>query len=293
MSNISTLKKYKIILEEFNSKLYKQLTAYDENLRDRLELSPKQIYRLLKELSDEFDNIVLVDGTKKKTYHLIKPIDLFVEAFDNSDEIGWLFNMAHEGDPEIFKELEQFTNKSKHIYKFKNTPFEDINTLEQKDIFKKLKRAIENREYIKMKNMYNDVIYDNLKALKLLFIDNNWYLAFVDNEEKLRLSRVSFIQRVEYASKINSFQPSSVKKHMEFLDDDLQNAMTLFGVTPKVATLKANGFITRYFENGMKKFLPSQKYKEKLNDGSSSIYTIYGDIAFYTKLDAKYYNTRT
>jgi len=268
MSNVSTLRKYKIILEEFNSKLDKKLTAYDENLKERLALSPKQIDRLLQELSDEFDNIVLLEGTKKKTYHLVKPIDLFIEAFDNSDEIGWLFNMAHDGDPEVFKELEQFTNESKHIYKFKNTPFEDVNTLEQKDIFKKLKRAVENREYIKMKGMFSDDIYDNLKALKLLFIDNNWYLAFVDNEEKLRLSRVSFIQRVDYATKVNSFQPSSVKKQIDFLDNDLQNAMTLFGTAPKVATLKATGFIARYFEDGMKKFLPSQEFKEKSDDGS-------------------------
>ena len=268
MANISTLKKYKIILEEFNNKLDKKLTGYDEALKDRLELSPKQIDRLLQELSDEFDNIVIVDGTKRKTYHLVKPIDLFVEAFDNSDEIGWLFNMAHEGDPEVFKELEQFTSQSQHTYKFKNTPFEDVNTLEQKDIFKKLKRAVENREYIKLKNMFSDDIYDNLKALKLLFIDNNWYLAFVDNEEKLRLARISFIEKVDYATKINSYQLSSVEKQIDFLDNDLQSAMTLYGVKTKTATLKATGFIARYFDKGMKKFLSTQVFKEKLPDGS-------------------------
>ena len=268
MANISTLKKYKIILEEFNSKLDKKLTGYDDVLKDRLELSPKQIDRLLQELSDEFDNIVLLVGTKKKTYHLVKPIDIFVEAFDNSDEIGWLFNMAHDGDPEVFKELEQFTSQSKHIYKFKNTPFEDVNTLEQKDIFKKLKRAVENREYIKLKNVFSDEVYDNLKALKLLFIDNNWYLAFVDNDEKLRLARVSFVEKVDYATKINSYQLSSVQNQINFLDHDLQSAMTLYGVEPKTATLKATGFIARYFDNGMKKFLSTQKFKEKLSDGS-------------------------
>ena len=268
MANISTLKKYKIILEEFNSKLDKKLTGYDDVLKDRLELSPKQIDRLLQELSDEFDNIVLLVGTKKKTYHLVKPIDIFVEAFDNSDEIGWLFNMAHDGDPEVFKELEQFTSQSKHIYKFKNTPFEDVDTLEQKDIFKKLKRAVENREYIKLKNVFSDEVYDNLKALKLLFIDNNWYLAFVDNDEKLRLARVSFVEKVDYATKINSYQLSSVQNQINFLDHDLQSAMTLYGVEPKTATLKATGFIARYFDNGMKKFLSTQKFKEKLSDGS-------------------------
>lgn len=268
MADISTIRKYKIILEEFNNKQDKKLTGYDEVLRDRLSLSPKQIDRLLQELSEEFDNIVPLKGTRRKTYHLVKPIDLFVEAFDKSDEIGWLFNMAHDGDPEVFKELEQFTNESKHIYKFKNTPFEDVNTLESKDIFKKLKRAVENREYIKLKNMYSDDIYDNLKALKLLFIDNNWYIAFVDIEDKLRLARVSFIQTVDYATKINSFQISSVEKQIDFLDNNLQNAMTLYGSEVKIATLRASGFIARYFEDGMKKFLSSQKFVDKLDDGS-------------------------
>lgn len=268
MLRTSTLRKYKIILEEFNNKLDKKLTAYDEILKDRLELSPKQIDRLLKELSEEFDNISIVEGTKKKTYHLIKPIDLFVEAFDKSDEIGWLFNMAHDGNPEVFKELEQFTNESKHIYKFKNTPFEDVNSLEKKDIFKKLKRAVENREYIKLKNKFSEDVYDNLKALKLLFIDNNWYLAFIDNEDKLRLARVSFVERVDYATKMTSFQLSSVKKQMRFLDDKLQNAMTLYGVEPKIAKLKASGFIARYFDKDMKKFLSTQKFIKKLDDGS-------------------------
>ena len=122
ITDISTLKKYKIILEEFNISRTKKLTAYDDVLKDKLNLSVRQIDRLLSELADEFDNIVLVGGTKKKVYHLVRSIDLFVEAFDKSDEIGWLFNMAHDGDPEVFKELEKFTSESKHVYKFKNTP---------------------------------------------------------------------------------------------------------------------------------------------------------------------------
>lgn len=268
MANISTIKKYKIILEEFSFKQDKKLTGYDEVLRDRLDLSPKQIDRLLQELSNEFDNIVLVGGTKMKTYHLVKPVDIFIETFDNSDEIGWLFNMAQEGDPEVFKELEHFTSKSNHIYKFQNTPFEDINTLEQKDIFKKLKRAVENREYIKLKNIFSDIEYDNLKALKLLFIDNNWYLAFVDEKDNLRLSRVSFIERVDYATKVSSYQISTIKKQMDFLDHNLQNAMTLYGVKFKTAKLKASRDISRYFDEGMKKFLNTQEFKEKKTDGS-------------------------
>jgi len=261
----SSLHKYKIILEELNKK--RKLTAYDEDLKEKLNLSPKQIGRILEELRNEFDNIQLEQNKKKKTYKLVKKIDIFLEAFNKHQEIGWLFNMAHEGDPELFKELEQFTQKDKHIYKFKNTPFEDISTFEKKDIFKKLKRAVKYREYVKITD-YNNETYDNLKALKLLFIDNNWYLAYVDEEDNLKLARISFIKRVDYASKIGSFQKISVQKHLDFLENNLQNSMTLFGVTPKVAKIKANPNIAKYFKKGMKKFLSSQKFEKELKDGS-------------------------
>ncbi|WP_121628751.1 WYL domain-containing protein [Poseidonibacter antarcticus] len=281
MADISTLKKYKIILEEFEKREDKKLTGYDEVLSDILNLSPKQIDRLIKELSEEFDNIIEVNGTRRKTYQLIKPIDLFVETFDKSEEIGWFFNMAQDADPDIFKELEQFTNENKNIYKFQNSPFEDISTLEEKDIFKSLKRAVKNREYIKLRYKYIDEEYDNLKCLKLVFIDNNWYLAFIDSDNKLQLSRVSFIKDVGYASKLESFQKSSVKEQMLFLNSKLQNAMTLFGVKLKVAKLKINPYITRYFEKDMKKFLKTQRYMKKLDDGSIIItveYTQYMEI---------------
>lgn len=265
---LSTLKKYKIIIEEFEKRQDKCLTGYDETLKIRLGLSPKQIDRLIKELSFEFDNIVEVENTRKKTYKLIKPIDLFVEAFDKSEEIGWLFNMANDADPDIFKELENYTNENKSIYKFQNTPFEDVKTLEQKKIFQMLKRAVKNREYIKIKYQSIEKEFDNLKCLKLIFIDNNWYVSIVDNDNRLRLVRISFIENITYASKSESYQLVSVKNELDFIDNRLQNSMSLYNTDVKTAELKALPSISRYFENDMKKFFATQQFKEKLEDGS-------------------------
>ena len=265
---LPTLKKYKIIIEEFEKRQDKCLTGYDEILRNKLGLSPKQIDRLIKELSFEFDNIVEVENTRKKTYKLIKPIDLFVEAFDKSEEIGWLFNMANDADPDIFKELENYTNENKSIYKFQNTPFEDVKTLEQKKIFQMLKRAVKNREYIKIKYQSIEKEFDNLKCLKLIFIDNNWYVSIVDNDNKLRLVRISFIENITYASKSESYQLVSVKNELDFIDNRLQNSMSLYNTDVKTAELKALPSISRYFENDMKKFFATQQFKEKLEDGS-------------------------
>ena len=70
MAELSTLKKYKIIIEEFDKREDKCLTGYDEILINKLSLGPKQIDRLIKELSVEFDNIVEIGNTKKKTYKI-------------------------------------------------------------------------------------------------------------------------------------------------------------------------------------------------------------------------------
>ncbi len=262
-----SLNKYKIILEEFHTR--KVLDSYDEKLQKLLDnMSVKNLSLILKEFEREFDNIVLEKKGRKNTYRLIKPLDIFKESFNNSDEIGWFFNMAHDGDPELFAELKELTQKDKDIYLFQNNPFEDTNTIESSQKFRRLKRNIEAREYTKITFFYDDKEYDNLKPIKLVFVDNNWYIAYVDCDDYLKFGRVSFINKVYYGSKSEHFQPSSVKKHKEFLSNDLQNAMTLYGIEKKTATIKATPLIAKYFKEDMKKFLSTQKFKEELADGS-------------------------
>jgi hypothetical protein len=268
VSDITTIRKYNIILEEFSLSQDKTLTAYDEVLSNRLSLGTKQILRLIRDLELEFDAIIKIDGNKRETYKLIRPVDLFVETFENTDNIDWFFHMAHDADPEIFKELESYTNKNKNTYKFVNTPFEDIDVLKSNGIMKKLEDAVKLGEYRKIKFAGLDNAIDNLKCLKLLFIDNNWYIATVGDDEIVRLSRVSFIQDISYATNISKFQKSSVEKQMKFLDNNIQNSLTLYNAEVKRATIKVTPERAKYFDKGMKKFLSSQKLKEKLDDGS-------------------------
>ena len=273
MSDYTSLKKYLLLIQEFHKEEY--LDAYDQRLQELIGLGQKQLDRMLTELTNEFENIIQTNIGRKKTYKLIRPIDIFQETMKNSYDIGWLFQMAHDADPNVFGELEKFTQQNEHIYQFKNTPFEDIKTLEAKDIFKKLQIAVKNREYKKIKFISDPNIYDNLKCLKLIFMDSNWYLAFVDNSEKLRFGRVAFIQSVDYASKSNSFQKSSVEKYFEFLNQEVENALTLYGVDKKIAKIKVLPKIARYFEKDMKKFFVSQEFVEKHPDGSVDFFVKY------------------
>ncbi len=267
-SKLTTLQKYNFVLEAFHEKPNRTLDSYDEYLQEGLGLGQRQVERILKDLALEYYHIEEIKMGKRKAFKLIKPIDLLEEALDSKTDIGWLFSMVHEADPETFKQLEYYTDKKNSLYKFINTPFEDLSTIEEKDIFKKLKRAVKNREYVKIKFIYSNEVLNNLRCLKLIFIDNNWYISFITEQDKLRLGRISFIESVGYTKKEESFQPSKVKKHIDFIDNHLQNSMTLFEKKPTKATIKANKNISKYFEKNMKKFFPSQKFKKKLNDGS-------------------------
>jgi hypothetical protein len=266
MSGLTTIQKYKIVLEEFQSK--KTLDSYDVGLLDRLSISNKQLGRILEDTCGAFDSIESFKEGKKTAYKLIKPIDIFTEAFDNSEEVGWIFQLAHEGDKSIFNDLKKYAKKSQELYMFKNSPFEDISNVESKEHFKRLKNIIKARDYAKLTFMYDDKVYDNLKCLKLVFIDNNWYIAYIDMENKLSFGRVSFIKRVDFASKSGCFQPSSVIKHLSFLQNSVQNSLTLYEVENKKAQLKATPMIAKYFKKDMKKFLSSQKFIKELEDGS-------------------------
>ena len=261
------LKRVLFILEEFHMRENNILDAYDKRLLDECNLSSKQMGRLLDEIAEELDSINIVKVGRKKAYKLLKPMDIFIETFRNSNDISWIFNMAHDGDPEVFKELEQFTKKTKHIFQFHNTPFEDTETFEEKEIFKTLKRAVKNREYLKITFKGKDKPLDNLKCLKLIFMEGNWYLAYIDEKEQCRFGRVSFMEKIDYATKKEFFHLSSVKIHLKFLQN-IQNSMTLYGVPKQKARLKAVDDAAKYFDKEMKPFLSSQKFKEVLEDGS-------------------------
>ena len=256
-----------IILEQFHKK--KILDKYDENLQELLGgMSPRNLDRKLKKFLSVLDNITIEKDVNKNIYKLVTPMDVFVESFDNANEIGWFLNMVHDGYPELFKGLEELTNKDKDIYLFKNTPFEDTNTIESNQNFKQIKKNIKARKYTKIKYIYSDIEYDNLKPIKLVFIDNNWYVAYVDTSNQLRFGRISFIERVDKGTKTGHFQPSSIEKHKEFLTKNLQNSMTLYGVEPKTAKLKASPYIAKYFKKDMKRFLSTQKFIKEEEDGS-------------------------
>jgi predicted DNA-binding transcriptional regulator YafY len=157
------------------------------------------------------------------------------------------------------------------IFIFKNNLFENF---ENKKLFNDIKNAIKNMNYINLETYPNEEYqykFPKSKPIKIVFMDNNWYVGMVFinkeiNQEDFLFRRMTFIQ--EYKVLDDKFEKKDIdSKYLNFLNR-IQNAMTLYGVKPKMATIKASKYIAHYFKDDMKKFFNSQKFVRPNKDGS-------------------------
>jgi predicted DNA-binding transcriptional regulator YafY len=247
----------------------KTISKDDPYILESMGCSSRTIQRYLNEISTIYNHIITIKQNGKNSWHLVGVSDIFEEFIKNDFEISYLFELAREFDPDIFKELEKGTlsdlAKDENIFLFKNYIMEELKTPKSQQIFRNLKSAIRNREYRDIIYSYKDTKhYKDVKCLKYIFIDNNWYLASVIDGE-FRLLRISFIDEVKY-SKRDTFNFKGLEVYIDFCKT-LQNSMSLYGATPKIATIEASKRVAIYFDKEMKKFLSSQKFIEKTNDG--------------------------
>ena len=250
----------------------KEITAYDEHILQEFDCKPKTLERYLKDLENIYDHIIQVKRDKKNVWKLIKVSDIFEEFIKNGNDLYTLFELAREFDPEIFKELEKGTLKklatNESLFVYKNNIMEELNDSVKNEIFKDLRQAVKDREYRDIYYQYDgDIIYEDVKPLKLVFINNNWYIAVVTKEKKFQFLRLNFIQEVKKRYSQGRFQSVDIEQYVDFIAQ-AQNAMSLFGVTTKTAIIKVNKNVAKYFKEGMKKQIATQKYIEELDDGS-------------------------
>lgn len=194
---------------------------------------------------------------------------------ENDNDLTWVIQLLQEQDPTLLddyseegkEELEKAMKREEDIFLFNSRPFELMETSDQKRIFSHLKRAVHNHEYCTIDYHYKkDEHYVDVKCLKLIFAQNNWYLSGETAEGKFRWFRLSFIQNVGYSKKSN-FQKSTLDKYAAFFQR-FESAMSLPDVEPQTAMLLAGSDIALYFDEGMKPFFKSQEFIEKKEDGS-------------------------
>ena len=265
-----------------------ELYAQDEALRVQLDVSERTLDRYLKDIHELYRKLVLTEKKKKEftdrkvtIYRVIdreKDVSKILKYFiENSNDLSWVLQMIHENDPSFLKDLddsdryiiEKNIKEDEGIFLFKSTPFENLDDTKHKKIFTDLKIAVKNREYrtiVYKKNKLQEL--KDVKCLKLVYMNNNWYLAMENEKKHFRVLRLSFIEKVMYASADKmSYQVSRVEFYNEYFAS-LQNAMTLFGKPFKKATLKVSPHLALYFSEDMKPFFPSQEYVSTEEDGS-------------------------
>ena len=250
----------------------KEITAYDEHILQEFDCKPKTLERYLKDLEELYDHIIQVKRDKKNVWKLIKVSDIFEEFIKNGNDLYTLFELAREFDPEIFKELEKGTLKklatNESLFVYKNNIMEELNDSTKNEIFKDLRQAVKNREYRDIYYHYDDdITYEDVKPLKLVFINNNWYIAVVTKEKKFQFLRLNFIKEVKKRYSQKRFQSVDIEQYIDFIAQ-AQNAMSLYGVMTKTAIIKVNSNIAKYFKDGMKKQISTQKFIKELDDGS-------------------------
>lgn len=251
----------------------KEISAYDKGLLEEFGCSSKTLGRYLENIEQLYSHIIKIKKGKKSVWHLLGVSDVFEEFIRNHDDISTLFSIAKDADPEILKELEQNTlkkvAKERDIFIFKNYIMEELREPRVKEYFKDLKNAVKNREYRDIYYQVEDkeLQFIDAKPIKLVFVDNNWYIATVDKKDMLHILRISFINKIEHRASQGRFQEFNLEPYIEFLKD-IQNGLTLYGAEKKTAVVKATPKIAQYFKENMKKFMPSQKFLKEQSDGS-------------------------
>ncbi|GHS86304.1 hypothetical protein FACS189487_00300 [Campylobacterota bacterium] len=268
------------------SKLCKGAELYPQDavLQEELAISERTLTRYIKTLEDIFIDQIIKQ--QKRVGDSAKPVTVYRLRNDDKDMLAILKYMAEErndinyvlqsvyandptmiksfNDDEIREAISRNLNANKDAYLIRTSPFEDM----QSPFATKLFIAVKNREYRDITYRFNDTItFKNAKCLKLIFTDNNWYLACETAENRLQLLRINFIVGVDYSTNKTSYQKSVLERYQTFFDR-LQNAMSLCDKPLKRAVCKARPNIARYFAIGMKQFFISQKYIETTQNGS-------------------------
>jgi predicted DNA-binding transcriptional regulator YafY len=257
-----------------NGDILNQQNVLIENIED-YGFSIRNFRRYLNEIEKHYPHIVKIKKEGTHCYKLESTSEIFHSFLQNSEEISWLIQLIYESDKNLLNELaketqerlEKISKDEKDIFLFQRLPFDELKDLRKKDIFNMLKLAIKNSEYRDIHYYYNSQkIIKNAQCLKLLFMDNNWYIAIASQEKSFLLLRLAFITHVEYSKK-ETYQPTQIEKYFKYLKN-IQNPMTLYGVDKEVAHLLASPKVAKYFKPNMKKLLSSQTFIAEREDGS-------------------------
>ena len=189
---------------------------------------------------------------------------LLVQTFNIAQRNNLLKSLdIDESDKRI---LESEIKKSKDCYEFISKPFESKKGDEE--LLKDLENAIYNKRYVKInyKATMGDEIY-LLKPYKIVFMNENFYLASENPDERYKFTMLRLAQIKSVELKKEQFHNNpDIKEFIKHLQTPFplykpQFRMHLIKVIVQVDKEKA-----KYFK--LKKYLPSQNIQKENEDGS-------------------------
>jgi len=278
--------KIEIISEEKPKNISNKLKIMFELLKElsKRELHTKKDFEFFKDLIDSkttkttflnylndlkaiFPDLIktyrIEDGEVFKFEDGMNFIKEIFQKEENLEEITILLtNLTDDLIQDLSKETQKFIKSNKNFIIYKNRPFEK---LEDNFIFVEFKRAILEKRYIDIKGYgikaeiegYKKEDYEKVIPLKMVFMENNWYLAGVvkfNDKNIVRFFRLNFVDDFEVKEKFSS--KLIKKEYLEFLEN-FETPFTLYGVEFKKAKIKVLGEkIIPYFE--LKNHFPKQ-----------------------------------
>ncbi len=265
--------------------LQAELFGDNSDLKDANKANERSLRRYLDDIHTLYQKMIVTEKKAKEyadrkvtVYRIVKKGDVsnVLKFFlEEKNDLTWVIQMLHEQDPSLLQELESDTKaaienemkEDEDVFLFNSKPFEILDSHEQKKIFSSLKQAVKNHEYRTIHYEYKETPpLEDVKCLKMIYAQNNWYVAVETMENKLRLVRIQFISRVSYSQKSN-YQKSVLTKYQNYFTN-FENPMTLEGVKKETAIIKVLPSISRYFQDGMKPFFKSQTYIKTNEDKS-------------------------
>ena len=246
----------------------KEIRSNDEEIAELLECSTKTLGRYLEDITILYGNIIKVKRGKGNVYEFVDVSYLFGKILKGSDDLAWLLELVHKWDSSILGDLYQrSSDENRGVVFYKNSPFEELASEKQREIFSKIQSAVIDKKYRKIifhkngKRSTRDAI-----CIKLIFMDQNWYVGVLDREKGFRLLRIFFIEEVS-TSRIQTIPEIDLLEYNTFISN-MQNPMTAYGEPKMKAHFLVASQRAEYFRGGIKKFLDSQTFLEEREDGS-------------------------
>ncbi len=189
---------------------------------------------------------------------------LLVQTFNIAQRNNLLKSLdIDEADKRI---LESEIKKSKDCYEFISKPFESKKGDET--LLKELENAIHNKRYVKItyKTAFDEDIY-LLKPYKIVFMNENFYLATENPDERYKFTmlRLAQIKSVELQKEQFHHNPD-IKEFIKYLQTPFPLYKSNFREHLIKVIIHVDKDKAKFFK--LKKYLPSQNI-EKENDNAS------------------------